>query len=45
MLISIDASRFLAELRFLFRAPGMSTTAYLNLAMVLFVLYCTFVRA
>jgi uncharacterized membrane protein YecN with MAPEG domain len=27
----------------LYRAPGMSGTAYLNLGMILYILYCTFV--
>jgi hypothetical protein len=28
----------------LYRAPGMSATAYMNLGMILYVLFCTFVR-
>ena len=27
-----------------YRAPGMSATAYMNLGMILYVLFCTFVR-
>jgi MAPEG family len=28
----------------LYRAPGMAATAYMNLGMILYVLFCTFVR-
>ena len=28
----------------LYRAPGMSATAYLNLGMILYVLYAAFIR-
>ena len=28
----------------LYRAPGMAATAYMNLGMILYLLFCTFVR-